>query len=83
MVPSCRVLVLTWLRCFRLDMVLSFRFPPYTKKKGDTMRWLTVPKIPYARPGTRLSSSWYKWAVLITLVGGLVAMVKNKKAAGS
>ena len=47
------------------------------------MRWLTVPKIPYARPGTRLSSNWYKWAVLITLVGGLVAMVKNKKAAGS
>lgn len=60
-------------------MVLGFRFPPYTKKKEDTMRSLVVPKIPYARPGTQLSYGWRKWVILVALVGGLVAVAANEK----
>ena len=64
---------------FRLDFLLGFRFPPYTKKKEDDLRRMGLPKIPYARPGTQASSGWYRWLGLFGLVGAVAAVVTNRR----
>ncbi|KAF8332822.1 NAD-aldehyde dehydrogenase [Cantharellus anzutake] len=62
-----------------LDYIVKFRFPPYTKEKENLANKLSIPKIPYPRPGTQPPFGWEKWFTVFILVGGLATALTRKK----
>ncbi|KAK7043033.1 Hexadecenal dehydrogenase [Paramarasmius palmivorus] len=71
-----------------VDMLMSFRYPPYTAKKFTTMSKMLMPKLP-ARPRgppsinadeeSRKSGSWVKWftfLLALALAGGVLKREK-------
>ncbi|EJD42590.1 NAD-dependent aldehyde dehydrogenase [Auricularia subglabra TFB-10046 SS5] len=63
-----------------LEKMMAVRYPPHTPAKLSRMQAMLVPKIPYARPGTR-QRPWGKLVAGLAVVVGIVAAwrAKNRK----
>jgi len=67
-----------------VDLIMKFRFPPYSSKKESTALAILMPSIPRGLSGTSSSSfNWFLWGPLIAIVAAAAGALTKKQAISS